>query len=187
MRSLTHHEALRQRVGRQLLGPLEDALALARRYREIDDFRAYVAERAQWVLPVLALLGVAAIACGFVPVMTLAGASAASALAALLLTPVALLGCLFVLVFVFFSWLEERSLARALGRRRAREPKALRWMRKRLGVDLGRRPRVPWLLAALFVGLPFAALLALVPALAATLLALLVAAPVAFARLDTPR
>ena len=73
---------------------------------------------------------------------------------------------------------------RPLGRRTGREPKAMRWMRKKLGADLGRPPRVPWLLAAVFVALPFAVLLNLAPAIAAILLALLAAAPVAFARLD---
>ncbi|HXZ86857.1 MAG TPA: hypothetical protein VEI82_15350, partial [Myxococcota bacterium] len=104
--------------------------------------------------------------------------------AGLLLAPVVLIGSLFVLGLVFFSWLEERSLVRTLGRRRAREPKAMRWIRKKLGADLGRAPRVPWLLAAVFVALPFAVLMNLVPAIAAILLALLVAAPLAFARLD---
>ena len=100
------------------------------------------------------------------------------------LAPVMLIGSLFVLGLVFFSWLEERSLVRTLGHRTAREPKAMRWIRKKLGADLGRPPRVPWLLAAVFVALPFAMLLNLVPVIAAILLALLVAAPVAYARLD---
>jgi len=97
---------------------------------------------------------------------------------------VALIGSLFVLGLVFFSWLEERSLARALGRRRAREHKAMRWIRKKLGADLGRPPRVPWLFAGMFVALPLAMLVSLAPVVAAILLALLVAAPLAFARLD---
>jgi hypothetical protein len=86
---------------------------------------------------------------------------------------------------VFFSWLEERSLARSLGHRAGgREPKAVRWIRKKLGADLGRPPRVPWLLALVFVALPFVMLANLVPVIAAILLVLLAAAPLAFARLD---
>ena len=175
---------LQQRIGERLLGPLEDASSLARRYREVDEFHAYVGERARLVIPVLALIGVTAAACGLAPVAVLVGTSAASALGGLLLAPVMLLGSLFVLALVFFSWLEERSLARTLGHRTVRERKAMRWMRKKLGADLGRPPRVPWLFAAVFVALPFAMLMNLVPAIAAILLALLVAAPVAFARLD---
>ncbi|MGA7984683.1 MAG: hypothetical protein WCA01_05835 [Burkholderiales bacterium] len=175
---------LQERVGQQLLGPLEDANSLARRYREVDAFHDYVTGRAGLVLPVLALIGVTALACGLAPIMALVGTSAVSALAGMLLTPVMLIGSLFVLGLVFFSWLEERSLARTLRRRTAREPRAMRWMRRKLGVDLGRAPRVPWLHAALFVAAPFAMLLSVVPSIAAILLALLVAAPVAFARLD---
>ena len=122
---------LQERVGQQLLGPLEDANSLARRYREVDAFHDYVTGRAPLVIPVLALIGVTALACGLAPIMALVGTSAVSALAGMLLTPVMLIGSLFVLGLVFFSWLEERSLARMLGRRRAREPRAMRWMRKK--------------------------------------------------------
>ena len=104
---------LQQRIGERLLGPLEDASSLARRYREVDEFHAYVGERARLVIPVLALIGVTAAACGLAPVAVLVGTSAASALGGLLLAPVMLLGSLFVLALVFFSWLEERSLARS--------------------------------------------------------------------------
>jgi Mg2+/citrate symporter len=175
---------MQRRVGQQLLGPFEDAISLAHRYREVDAFHDYIGERARLVIPALALIGVTGVACGLAPVMALVGTSATSALAGLLLMPLMLIGSLFVLGLVFLSWLEERSLARTLGRRTAREAKAMRWMRKKLGADLGRAPRVPWLLAALFVALPFAMLLNVVPSIAAILLALLVAAPVAFARLD---
>ena len=175
---------LQRGLGRQLLGPLEDAMSLASRYREVDEFRDYLGRRVHLVIPALLLIVVTAIACALAPAIALVGVRAVSALAGLLLAPVVLIGSLFVLGLVFFSWLEERSLVRTLGRRRAREPKALRWIRKKLGADLGRPPHVPWLLAAVFVAVPFAMLLNLVPAIAASLLALLVAAPLTFARLD---
>ena len=180
----TDQTELQERVGRQLLGPLEDALSLARRYREVYAFQDYVGGRARLVIPVLVLIAVTALACGMVPIMAVVGTSALSALAAILLTPVMLIGSPFVLGLVFFSWLEERSLERTLGHRRGREPKAMRWMRKKLGADLGPPPRVPWLYAAVFVALPLAMLLGVAPQIGAILLALLVAAPVAFARLD---
>ncbi|HUJ85847.1 MAG TPA: hypothetical protein VLX30_03235 [Burkholderiales bacterium] len=186
MRDVLDRAELERRAAQHMLGPLEDALSLARRYREVDAFHDYIGRRARLVIPVLALIGVTALACGLAPVMALVGTRFVSALAGLLLAPVMLLGSLFVLGLVFFSWLEERSLARTLGHRTAREPKAMRWLRKKLGADLGRPPRVPWLLAAVFVALPFALLLKLAPVIAAILLALLAAAPVAFARLDPP-
>jgi hypothetical protein len=185
MAGIPDQAKLQQLLGRQLLGPLDEAIALARRYRELDAFHDYVGGRARLVIPALALIGVVAVACGLVPVMALVGTRPIAALAGLLLAPVMLAGSAFVLCLMFFSWLEERSLARSLGHRTGpREHKAARWVRKKLGADLGRLPRPPWLLAALFVILPFAIMLSLVPTMAMILLVLLAGAPLAFARLD---
>jgi len=184
MAGIPDQAEVQRRLGRWLLGPLDDAVALARRYRDVDAFRDYVGRRARLVIPALVLIGLTAVACGLSPVMALVGTRPISALAGLLLAPVMLMGSLFVLGLVFFSWIEERSLARTLGHRTARESKAMRWIRKKLRADLGRLPRVPWLLAALFVGVPFVMLLNLVPVIAVTLLVLLAAAPIAFARFD---
>jgi len=185
MAGMLDQAKLQQHLNQQLLGPLDDALALARRYREVDAFHDYVGDRARLVIPALVLIGVVAVACGLSPIMALVGTRPITALAGLLLAPVMLAGSGFVLVLMFFSWLEERSLARSLGHRTGpRETKAARWFRKKLGADLGRLPRVPWVLAAVFLGLPFALLLNWVPVAAAILLLLLVAAPVAYARLE---
>ncbi len=184
MRGMTDQAELQEQVSRQLLGPFEDAMLLARHYREVYAFQEYIGERARLVIPVLVLIGVTGLACGMAPIVALVGTSAGSALGGLLLMPLMLIGSVFVLGLVFFSWLEERSIARALGRRTGREARAMRWMRKKLGADLGRPPRVPWLFAAAFVALPFAMLLSVAPVIGAILIALLVAAPFAFARLD---
>ena len=184
MASIPNQLPLQRQAGQHLLGPFEDAMSLLRRYREVEAFQDYIGRRARLVIPVLVLIGITAVACGLVPVVALVGTSAGSALAGLLLAPAMLLGSLFALGLMFFSWLEERSLARALGRRKVREHKAMRWIRKKLGADLGRPPRVPWLFAAVFVAVPFAMLLSFAPVVGTILLALLVAAPLAFARLD---
>lgn len=176
---------LQQRLGQQLLGPLDDAVGLARRYRDLDAFRDYLGERVQLVLPASLLIVVTAVALGLTPVMLLVGTQAFSALAGLLLAPVVLVGSLFVLALVFFSWLEERSLARTLGHRTGRAPGPVaRWLKTKLRADLGRLPRVPWLMAAVFVGLPFVALATQAPGIAVTLALLLAAMPIAYARLD---
>jgi hypothetical protein len=185
MVELPRQEDLQKQLGQQLLGPLDEALALAKRYREVDAFHDYVAERARLVIPVGILIALTAVACGLAPVMALVGTRPIAALAGLLLAPVMLLGSLFVLALVFFSWLEERSLARTLGHRTGpREHMAARWIRKKLKADLGRLPRVPWILAAVFVAAPFAMLASLVPVVTGILFVLLAAAPIAFARLD---
>ncbi len=172
-------------LSRQLLGPLDDAAGLVRRYRELDAFRDYLATRVRLVLPALALVVVAALACGLAPIVVLLGTNAMAALFGLLLAPVTLIGSLFVMSLVLFSWLEERSLAKALGHR-AGPPsgKLARWLKRKLGAELGKAPRVPWLYGALFVAAPLALLATRAPATVVLLVALLVLAPILFARLD---
>ena len=178
-------DSLPQRLGQQLLGPLEDALGLLRRYRELESFQDYLGANLRLVAPACVLILVAGIACGLTPIVLLVGTRSVASLAGLLLAPIALVGSLFVLLLVFFSWLEERALAKSLGHRTGRAPGGLaRWIRKKLHADLGKAPRVPWLLAALFVGLPLALLAGHAPAVALPLLVLLVAAPIVYARLE---
>jgi hypothetical protein len=76
-----------------------------------------------------------------------------------------------VQAYVFVSWLETRALAQALGHRLPR--------RRNL-------PIVQSLLAALFVVTPLAMLSAVTPTIGLTIVALLIAAPFAYARLDRP-
>lgn len=174
-----------QWLARQLLGPLDEAGGLVRRYRELDAFRDYLAARLRLVAPALLLAVFTAIACGLTPIVVLLGTNAVATLVGLLLAPVTLIGSLFVLSLVLFSWLEERSLAKALGHRTgAAQGKLARWVRRKLGADLGKPPRVPWLLGALFVAAPLALLAPRAPATVALLVALLVLAPILFARLD---
>ena len=96
-------------LGQQLLQPLEDAMGLARRYRDLEAFRDYVAARWKWVGPACLLLAVTALACGAAPIALLVGTQPAAALAGLLLAPVVLAGSSLVLLTVFFAWLEERA------------------------------------------------------------------------------
>lgn len=174
-----------QWLGRQLLGPLDDAAGLVKRYRELDAFRDYLAARVRLVAPALALVVVTALACGLTPIVVFLSTNAVAALVGLLLAPIALIGSLFVQGLVLFSWLEERSLARALGHRTGPAPSKLaRWVKRKLGADLGRAPRVPWLLGALFVVAPLALLATRAPGTVALLVALLALAPILFARLD---
>lgn len=172
-------------LGQQLLGPLEDAAGLVRRYRELDAFRDYLAARVRLVAPAMVLVVATTIACGLAPIVAFLGTNAMAALIGLLLAPVTLLGSLFVLGLTLFSWLEERSLARALGHRTGPAPgKLRRWLKRKLGADLGKAPRVPWLLGGLFVAAPLALLAPRAPATVALLVVLLVLAPILFARLD---
>jgi hypothetical protein len=182
----THSQvSVPQWLGQQLLGPLDDAAGLARRYREVEAFRDYLEPRLRLVVPAFLLVVVTAIACGLTPVVLLVGTNAAAALAGLVLAPVVLICSLFVLSLVLFSWLEERSLARALGHRTGPAPgKAARWLKRKIGADLGKVPRMPWLLSAIFVAAPLALLGRVAPVTSVVLVVLLLLAPILYARLD---
>jgi len=183
----THHPegSVQERVAQHLLGTLNDALALAKRYREAEDFRGYVHQRLPLVLPALALILLTGFACAMAAVLLLIGPRPLAALAGLLLAPALLAGSLFVQLYMFFAWLEERALARSLGHRTGPAPgRFAAWTERKLGADLGRLPRVPWVLATLFVFLPLAVLTQLAPKSAALLIVLLALAPILYARLD---
>lgn len=185
MASNQPEDSLPQRLGQQLLSPLEDALGLVRRYRELDSFQEYIGANVRLVVPAGVLIAVAAIACGLTPIMLLVGARPAASLAGLLLAPVVLFGSLFVLALVFFSWLEERALAKSLGHRTGPAPgKLARWVKRKLRADLGKAPRVPWLLAALFVVVPLILLAEHAPGAAVPLIVLLIASPIVYARFE---
>ncbi|MGH8629190.1 MAG: hypothetical protein ACREU7_00290, partial [Burkholderiales bacterium] len=107
------------------------------------------------------------------------------ALPALLLLPVVLLGSLLVQFYVFFSWLENRALARALARRsRPAQGFAAQWLEKKAGVDLGTPPPVPWILAALVLFVPLVMLASFALEFALGLVVLAILAPIVYARFD---
>jgi hypothetical protein len=162
---------------------MNEALGLARRYQQGQGFRSYVRERMNLLVPIGLLMLVVSIGCAAATVLYLGGTRPVLVLLAILLVPFILVGSFCVQAYVFASWLEGRALAKALHRR----PKAAGPITARLlkaGIDMGAMPAVPWLLAALFVALPIAMLLAVMPGLAVLLILLLAAAPVAFARFD---
>ena len=156
--------------------PLEktfrDAAKLVERLRNAGGFREYVSRRAAFVVPAVALFFLVSIACSAALVILFAERHALLALPGMVLAPFVLLGSFFVQSFVFLSWLEGRALAQALGRR-ADTP-----------LDFGAMPRVPWALAALFLGLPLLVLAAVSLTAALVLILLAVLITVAIARFD---
>jgi hypothetical protein len=162
---------------------VNEALNLVRRYQEGRGFRSYVKERMNLLVPIGLLMLLISIGCAAATVLYLGGTRPLLVLFAILLVPFVLIGSFFVQAYVFASWLEGRALAMALHRKpKASGPLAARLLKA--GIDMGAMPAVPWLLAALFVALPIAMLLAVMPGLALLLIVLLAAAPVVFARLD---
>jgi hypothetical protein len=164
--------------------PVNDALGIVRRFEEGRGLKTYVMERMTLVAPIGALIVVTSFACAAATVLYLGGTRSLFVLLAFLLVPFVLAGSLFVQAYVFASWLEGRALAKALHRKPAppRGPISIRL--RKAGIDMGEMPPVPWLMVTLFLALPLAMLLAVVPDFAAVLILLHLAAPVVFARLD---
>ena len=149
---------------------LHEAPDLLQRYRHVEPFRRYVRRHAPMVFAALAVFLTVSAATTAAMVVFFGGTSGLLVLMCLILAPFALLGSLLVQLFVFFSWLEQRSLDRATGR----PPRTIQ----------EHLPHVPWTLAAVFLVLPFFILALVSIKLAATLLVVFILTPVAYSLLD---
>lgn len=145
-----------------------EAFALLARYRDVEALQRHVAARRPRLIAASAVLLVVGVACGAGSFVFLAEASSWLALPALMLAPFVALGSIFVEFFVFFSWVEARAIARALGRR----------------LRFGPPPQVPWVAAGLLVFLPLAMLAAAAPGVGLVIVLLGAATPLLYARYD---
>ena len=166
------------------LATIQDAANLYNRYQAGAGFKTYLKDRMNLVYVMGALIVLTAVALTAGTIVSLAGARAYLMLFVLLLAPVVLIGSLFVQSFVFFGWLENRALAKGLGHRLEPEGPVKRWLRKQLHAEMGKFPPMPWLLVAAFLALPLLMTAAVVPTVAAVLVAVYAAAVVLFARFD---
>lgn len=167
------------------LQTLSDAQDLAIRYKKVEGLQVYVRERKRLVIPAVVLIILISIACAAGIVVFLAETYPLLVLPALLLAPVILVASLFVQLYVFFYWLENRALAHALGHRpKAKQGAVAAWLLKKWGVDMGAPPPVPWILAAIVLIAPLLMLANF--ALTAVLVMIVIAAlmPVFFAWMD---
>lgn len=151
---------------------LKDALALLRRFREAEGFRDYLRRRMSLVAPAAALGVLTSLSCAAAMIIFLAERHPLLALPGMVLAPFVLVGSLFVLAYVFLTWLEGRAISQALGKR------------KKTKLDFGKPPRVPWALAALFLVLPLAVLAAVSGTTALVLILLAVGVVLLFAKFD---
>ncbi len=157
---------------------LVEAPGLLRRYRQSDAFRRYVDDRAPLVIAVSVVFLMFSLATTAGVVVSVGGTRSFLVLLMLVLAPFLLAGTFLTLLFVFFSWLENRSLGLMLAKvKKPARPQGLR------GV-LASLPPVPWLLVGVFVVLPLGLLASLSAGGAAVMLVLALAAPVAYAFLD---
>ena len=168
-----------------LTGTAGDAKRLLYRFREVDSLSFYV-RRNMWLVTfavlVILLISLASLLGIF---SLLPDMHWFLVLPLLVLLPIFLGGSLFVQMFVFFSWIEGRSLARALQRHRKlpRGPVA-RWLLRKFGLDMSPFPPVPWILAAVFLFLPLGLLLHVWPLAALVVVMLAVTTPILYARFD---
>jgi hypothetical protein len=103
----------------------------------------------------------------------------------LLLLPIVLAGSFFIQVYVFFSWLEGRSMERALApRHKAPRGMLATWIRTKLNLDLGPFPSVPWLPAAILFIAPLLMLASSWRNAAVAFVILGILMPIAYALLD---
>ena len=153
---------------------LVEAPNLLRRYQNGDAFRRYVDDRAPLVVAVAVVFLMFSLATTAGAVVSIGGTHSLLVLLMLVLAPFLLAGTFFVLIFVFFSWLETRSLSLMLAKVKKPAPEA--GMRDIVAA----LPRIPWVLAALFVLLPLVLLAQLSPAAAILMVFLAAAAPVGY-------
>jgi hypothetical protein len=167
------------------LHTLQEAQNLVNRFREGKVFRLYLQDRLHLVLPVLLLMVVIGVTGAAAVLVFATSYSGWLVLPVVLLVPVVLAGSLFVQAYVFFSWLENRAIARALGLRtkRAQGENAGRNSGAG-GLNLGEAPVIPWGLIGLFFFGPLALMATFAFWIAMGLFGLALVVPLAYAKLD---
>ncbi|MFN2645890.1 MAG: hypothetical protein ABR570_12950 [Burkholderiales bacterium] len=134
------------------MDPLIEAQNLLKRYREGRGFRDYVEARMPLVLlAVLVCLG-SSLAMTAATIVFVGQAHTLLTLLAMVAAPLLIGGSLAVLLFLLFSWLEARAMARVGGHATlsARHLLSLPALHAAL-----RQLPVPWILAGVFVLAPF--------------------------------
>ena len=164
---------------------LDDARALLRRFQDVNSFNAYVHERMPLVLIAMLIMFLISIGCVMGIVTLLPDMHWVFVLPMLLLLPIVLAGSFFIQVYVFFSWLEGRSMERALApRHKAPRGVLASWIRTKLNLDLGPFPSVPWLPAAILFIAPLLMLAYSWRNAAMGFIVLAILMPIAYALLD---
>lgn len=166
----------------QFVDTINAGIGLCQRYQKGAAFRLYVKNHGMEIVVSMLLLAVIACASTAAAIVFVGGMRSWLVLLALVAAPIVLIGNLALLTYLFFSWIEGRAVATPRPQGRVGE-----WVQAKLGANLGAAPPVPWLLAALFVGLPFLMLVWLSWPIALVLALLALGLPVIYARLDQPR
>ncbi|HYL91076.1 MAG TPA: hypothetical protein VEU32_20160 [Burkholderiales bacterium] len=142
---------------------LNEAVNLVRRYEKGDAFRNHVQGRMNLIVPVLVLCALISLglSLGILAIMDHGGVRAFLAVIAL---PIVLIGSALLQIYLFFSWLELRALRPLLKH--------------------GAVPPIPWIPVGVLLVLPLLLLAIASPKIAALVVLLAVAVPVAYVQLD---
>jgi hypothetical protein len=160
-----------------------EAPNLLRRYREGAAFRRYVEDRSPLVLSAVLVFLAFSIVTTATTIVFFGTKNLLLMFVAMLMAPFILGASLVVLLFVFFSWLEARSMARLAGRPapvHGKDTLSLPGLRS----ALEQFPPVPWLFGAIFVGVPLLIAALVSPAAAAVLVTAALATPILYALFD---
>ena len=162
-----------------------EAPDLLRRYREGAAFRRYVEDRSPLVLVAVLVFLTFSIVTTATTIVFFGTKHVLLMFVAMLMAPFILGASFVVFLFVFFSWLEARAMARLAGRP---SPPVLpgkgTLSLPRLRSALAELPPVPWLFGGIFVGVPLVIAGLVSPTTAAVLLTAVLATPILYAVLD---
>ena len=179
-------EATLSRLSRYfLIDTVEDARGLMRRYQEVDSLNMYFHDHVLGIVSSMLILFFISIGCVMGLFTLLPDMHWLFVLPMLLLLPVVLAGSFLVQTYVFFSWLEGRSMERALAsRHKAPRGAVASWIQQKLKLDIGPLPSIPWFLSTIFVLAPLVMLAYTWLPAAAAFIALAILMPLLYAVYD---
>lgn len=163
---------------------LSETQNLWQRFQRGGAFRNYVRHRLVLVLPSMVVFLLFSVATAGATVITLGGTRSILVLVGLLTAPLILLGSLFVQVFVFLQWLENRAIAQATHHQPRTAKEELRQALPSLWAVAKGFPLVVQLIGAALLLVPLAFVWSLSVKIALLLLVLVAATPAAYSLLD---
>jgi hypothetical protein len=163
---------------------LSETQNLWQRFQRGGAFRNYLHQRLVLVVPALAIFVIFSVATTAGTVITLGGTRSILVLFGLLAAPVVLLGSLFVQVFVFLQWLENRAIALATHHTARTAKEELRNTPLTLWAVVKGFPLVVQAIGLAFLLVPLAFVWHLSASVALLLVVLLAATPAGYSLLD---
>lgn len=163
---------------------LTETQNLWERFQRGGAFRIYLSHRLLLVVPALVIFVIFSVATTAGTVIALGGTRSILVLVGLLSAPLVLLGSLFVQVFVFLQWLENRAISQATHHTAKTTQEELRNVPLTVWAVVKGFPLVVQLIGLAFLLVPLAFVWHLSGTVALLLLVLLAAIPAGYSLLD---